>query len=71
MCALSLSKDRTATIPIVVPMSWVDRLNAAAMERGITRSQLIRDAVDAAVFAAQGEQAKEGVPHAHQVAPVR
>jgi hypothetical protein len=49
-------KDRTATIPLVVPLSWVDRLNLAATERGITRSQLIRNAVDAAVFSGRGEQ---------------
>ncbi len=44
------SEDRGATLPVVVPMSWVSRLNALARERGIARSALIRGAIESGLF---------------------
>lgn len=37
--------NRHATVPLVVPSGWVEQLNAAATERGISRSDLIREAI--------------------------
>ncbi len=60
------SEDRGATLPVVVPMSWVPRLNALARERGVARSALIRGVIESGLFTDRqmGEQASE------QAAPV-
>jgi metal-responsive CopG/Arc/MetJ family transcriptional regulator len=58
--------DRTVTLPVVVPMSWVDRLNRVAAEKGINRSAVIRDALEQAVFGLRTGEAEatdaRGVP---------
>lgn len=38
------------SIPLVLPPSWVARMNQLAMERGINRSALIREAIRATYF---------------------
>ncbi len=43
-------KDRAITVPLVLPMSWIDRLNALAADRGVARSALIRGAIEAGLF---------------------
>jgi hypothetical protein len=44
------TKDRAITVPLVLPLSWLDRLNSLAAERGIGRSALIRSAIEAGLF---------------------
>ncbi len=44
------SEDRGATLPVVVPMSWVSRLNTLARERGVARSALIRGVIESGLF---------------------
>ena len=45
-----LSQDRGITIPLVMPQSVLERLNALALERGCNRSALVREAIDTALF---------------------
>jgi len=40
-----------AVVQLVLPPSWVARINQLAMERGVNRSALIRNAIAAAYFA--------------------
>jgi hypothetical protein len=50
MSSIQLNANRTVTIPLVVPMDWIDRLNEAAQQSKVTRSALIREAIDTALF---------------------
>lgn len=50
MRSLQLSVDRSSSIALVLPGSWIDRLDAEAGRRGVTRSALIREAIDMALF---------------------
>jgi metal-responsive CopG/Arc/MetJ family transcriptional regulator len=43
-------------IQLVLPQPYIERLNALAQERRVTRSALIRAAIDTALFHGQGEQ---------------
>jgi len=45
--------NRHATVPLVVPSSWVEQLIAAANTRGVSRSDLIRDAIRQAGLVAE------------------
>jgi Ribbon-helix-helix protein, copG family len=42
--------DSKAVVQLVLPQTWVPRINQLAIERGITRSALIRQAIAAAYF---------------------
>jgi metal-responsive CopG/Arc/MetJ family transcriptional regulator len=45
------SNQRSSTLPVVLPISWIERLNQLARERGINRSALIREALQLTLFA--------------------
>jgi hypothetical protein len=42
--------DAKAVVQLVLPQSWVPRINQLAIERGVTRSALIREAIAATYF---------------------
>jgi hypothetical protein len=39
-----------AVVQLVLPLPWLARINQLAMERGVNRSALIREAIRAAYF---------------------
>lgn len=47
----SFSNQRSSTLPVVLPICWIDRLTQLAQERGINRSALIREALQQTLFA--------------------
>lgn len=53
--------EKGATLPVVVPNSWVTRLNDLARERGIARSALIRNAIELELLK-DGQPGKKAVP---------
>jgi hypothetical protein len=56
-----------AIVQIVLPPSWVARINQLATERGINRSALIREAISLAYFTNQtGGEAAEVKPSTAQ-----
>jgi hypothetical protein len=54
--------DGKIVMPLVVPPSWVARLNQLAVQRGINRSALIRAAIAAAYFGDQPEGGDSNKP---------
>jgi hypothetical protein len=50
MRAMQPFAETKAVIQLVLPQSWVPRINQLAIERGINRSALIRAAIAAAYF---------------------
>lgn len=51
----SLRQDRGVTIPLVMPYSMLEQLNAMANDSGCNRSALIREAITVALFTGEGE----------------
>ena len=43
-----------AVLQLVVPQPWAERVNQLALERGMNRSRLIREAVEQVYFAEAG-----------------
>jgi hypothetical protein len=56
----ALTADRSITIPVVIPLSFLARLNALALEREANRSELVREALSATFFTAQQPGQKDG-----------
>jgi hypothetical protein len=50
MRAIQPFADSKAVVQIVLPQTWVPRINQLAIERGINRSALIRAAIAATYF---------------------
>ncbi len=50
------TREEKSVIQLVLPSSWVGRLNSLAIERNTSRSALIREAVSMAYFGTQDEQ---------------
>jgi hypothetical protein len=68
MAMLQAFTDGKAVVPLVVPPSWVARLNQLAIERGVNRSALIREAIAAAYFTEveeEGGSSNKQVPKAN------
>ena len=42
--------EAKAVVQLVLPQTWVPRINQLAIERGVTRSALIRQAIAATYF---------------------
>jgi hypothetical protein len=53
MSALQVDGDVKAVLQLVMPASWVGRINRLAVERGMNRSALIREAIETAYFIKQ------------------
>lgn len=51
MSNITYSNQRSSTLPVVLPISWIERLNQLARERGINRSALVREALQQTLFA--------------------
>ncbi len=51
MMNTTYSNQRSSTLPIVLPISWIDHLTQLARERGINRSALVREALQQTFFA--------------------
>lgn len=45
------SNQRSSTLPVVLPISWIEQLTLIARERGINRSALIRESLQQTLFA--------------------
>jgi hypothetical protein len=45
-----------AIVQIVLPLSWVPRINKLAVDRGVNRSALIRGAIEQAFFCDQASE---------------
>jgi predicted transcriptional regulator len=56
MAGLQRLTGNCPAIQVVLPAPYIERLNALAQERRVTRSALIRAAIDTALFRAQGER---------------
>lgn len=50
MLNTTYSNQRSSTLPVVLPISWIEHLTQLARERGINRSALIREALQQAFF---------------------
>ncbi|SFF01695.1 CopG family transcriptional regulator [Nitrosomonas sp. Nm166] len=51
MTNTTFSNQRSSTLPVVLPISWIERLTQLARERGINRSALVREALQQTLFA--------------------
>ncbi|AKH38461.1 MULTISPECIES: ribbon-helix-helix domain-containing protein [Nitrosomonas] len=51
MSNITFSNQRSSTLPVVLPISWIDRLTQLARERGINRSALVREVLQQTLFA--------------------
>lgn len=51
MAVAKITRERSLTLPVVLPLSWIDRLTRLANERGINRSALVREALQQTLFA--------------------
>ncbi|GJL73397.1 MAG: hypothetical protein NMNS01_25960 [Nitrosomonas sp.] len=51
MSNTTFSNKRSTTLPVVLPISWIDRLTQLARERGINRSALVREMLQKKLFA--------------------
>jgi metal-responsive CopG/Arc/MetJ family transcriptional regulator len=60
MAGLQRLTGNCPAIQVVLPAPYIERLNALAQERGVTRSALIRAAIDTALFRGQGERRDVG-----------
>jgi predicted transcriptional regulator len=56
MAGLQKLSGNSPAIQLVLPQPYIERLNALAQERRVTRSALIRAAIDTALFRGQGER---------------
>ncbi|SFM87030.1 ribbon-helix-helix protein, CopG family [Nitrosomonas communis] len=50
MSNMTFSNQRSSTLPVVLPISWIDRLTQLARERGINRSALVREVLQQTLF---------------------
>lgn len=50
MSNTTYSNQRSSTLPVVLPISWIEHLTQLAREHGINRSALIREALQQAFF---------------------
>ena len=68
MAVGSTFREPQLSVPLVLPAGLLARINRLATERGITRSALIREAINQALFpdlAANASSARgSGKPHA-------
>ena len=60
MAGLQKLSGNSPAIQLVLPQPYIERLNALAQERRVTRSALIREAIDAALFHGRGERQAVG-----------
>jgi metal-responsive CopG/Arc/MetJ family transcriptional regulator len=52
--------EAKAIVQVVLPHGWVDRINQLALERGLNRSALIREAIARTYFEQRAEGGKGG-----------
>ncbi len=50
MSKTTFSNQRSISLPVVLPINWIDRLTQIAQERGINRSALVREALRQTLF---------------------
>jgi hypothetical protein len=56
MAGLQKLSGNSPAIQLVLPQAYIERLNEMAQERRVTRSALIRQAIDAALFGQEQTQ---------------
>ena len=54
--------EAKAIVQVVLPYGWVDRINQLALERGLNRSALIREAIARTYFGQRADGEKGGEP---------
>ncbi|SFF03493.1 CopG family transcriptional regulator [Nitrosomonas sp. Nm166] len=59
MSNITFSNQRSSTLPVVLPISWIERLTQLARERGINRSALVREALQQTLFAEDKPASKD------------
>jgi hypothetical protein len=51
MIKSTYSNQRSSTLPVVLPICWIEQLTQIAREQGINRSALIRESLEQTLFA--------------------